>query len=631
MLLASTCLLALVASQPGGKGDAQRGPQAPAPVTPSPTISDSSATASPTTVQTCLSSPPELEWTQQSNGVYTAETTFGAATKNIGGVTFTTRLFDGLLPSKTWRMVPGETYTVTLRNTLGEEAQGELNTIRDVNWTNLHTHGLHISGESPADDVFSVAAPGESLNFTYRLPCDHSGGTLWYHPHHHGSTAIQVGGGAVGAILVEPNEFESESFPAWYLALTDDELVLVIQDLDFGKVSEIGNGVDALFKTDSDEMFTVINGEYQPTLCLEAGAWRKWRIVHANLDVTTTTYSLDADSDTCSLYLLSKDGVLVHGANNEAPRHIESNEIFLTMASRADVAIACSVPGSYALRKDDGDVIATVRVTGSETPMSALSTFHPLRPSYLQSLLFYDGAVNTESVEFRGRNVNGQEFTGHDDYLFEITSGDVQEWTIGGVLGGNGDATHPFHVHVNHFQLMDCEENHPTGWSNAGDWLDVMAHEGTVRFHTDTFGGHVVIHCHRLEHEDEGLMGVVYINGGCDANYADMGGANDPGCDYDETCASASFSDYDWAAEAEGFDDTCASTSSAWPAIDVISLEFDSRLLWAVLVAATALVLMVLCQRTTCCGKRTYAKLEMEGDSEEFSATEAEEVLVVRE
>ena len=34
------------------------------------------------------------------------------------------------------------------------------------------------------------------------------GGTHWYHPHHHGSTALHVTGGASGAIIVEDNSSE---------------------------------------------------------------------------------------------------------------------------------------------------------------------------------------------------------------------------------------------------------------------------------------------------------------------------------------------------------------------------------------------------------------------------------------
>lgn len=29
-------------------------------------------------------------------------------------------------------------------------------------------------------------------------------GTHWYHAHHHGSTALHVGGGLIGALIVEP-------------------------------------------------------------------------------------------------------------------------------------------------------------------------------------------------------------------------------------------------------------------------------------------------------------------------------------------------------------------------------------------------------------------------------------------
>ena len=135
-----------------------------------------------------------------------------------------------------------------------------------------------------------------------------------YHPHHHGSTAVQVGGGAAGAIIVEANEFEIPSFPEWYTNLTDTEIVLVIQRLDFSEVADIGDGVDNLFTFDVDIRTTVVNGEYQPTICMEAGVWKKWRIVHSNLAITENTYTLDAG---CSLYLLSKDGVLIHGLNNE--------------------------------------------------------------------------------------------------------------------------------------------------------------------------------------------------------------------------------------------------------------------------------------------------------------------------
>lgn len=57
-----------------------------------------------------------------------------------------------------------QTYHLTLTNMLEEpNPTGPMNTLRDPNATNVHTHGLHISGESPADDVlFVVLGPGEA-------------------------------------------------------------------------------------------------------------------------------------------------------------------------------------------------------------------------------------------------------------------------------------------------------------------------------------------------------------------------------------------------------------------------------------------------------------------------------------
>lgn len=68
------------------------------------------------------------------------------------------------IPGPTIRMDACYTYQLTVTNTLeGPNPGGEWNTMKDPNTTNIHTHGLHISGESPADDVLYVEIlPGES-------------------------------------------------------------------------------------------------------------------------------------------------------------------------------------------------------------------------------------------------------------------------------------------------------------------------------------------------------------------------------------------------------------------------------------------------------------------------------------
>ncbi|CAD7922146.1 unnamed protein product [Amoebophrya sp. A25] len=64
-------------------------------------------------------------------------------------------------------------------------------------------------------------------------------------------------------------------------------------------------------------------------------------------------------------------------------------------------------------------------------------------------------------------------------------------------------------MHVNHMQIVevDDEAEQPVGrWHRVGDWVDTFMGAGVVRFHTDRYMGKAVLHCHLLEHEDEGCM-----------------------------------------------------------------------------------------------------------------------------
>ncbi len=82
--------------------------------------------------------------------------------------------------------------------------------------------------------------------YTYNMPCDHAGGTFWYHPHHMGSTTVQVAAGATGALIVDYSA--AEQLPEWLMEM--EELVLVIQHIDLTVVKNFGNGLDNLFQTE---------------------------------------------------------------------------------------------------------------------------------------------------------------------------------------------------------------------------------------------------------------------------------------------------------------------------------------------------------------------------------------------
>ena len=92
---------------------------------------------------------------------------------------------------------------------------------------------------------------------------------------------------------------------------------------------------------------------------------------------------------------MALDGVLIHGSDNSVPRSVTS--MHFQVSSRADIAIHCPYDGNnnpsmyYLYAKNE--IIADITVSGTSTEPnpSVLTTFNPIRPNYLESLLNYNG------------------------------------------------------------------------------------------------------------------------------------------------------------------------------------------------------------------------------------------------
>tara|TARA_Y100000817_G_scaffold210580_1_gene165255 strand:- start:396 stop:908 length:513 start_codon:yes stop_codon:yes gene_type:complete len=88
-----------------------------------------------------------------------------------------------------------------------------------------------------------------------------------------------------------------------------------------------------------------------------------------------------------------------------------------------------------------------------------------------------------------------------------VDLGAIEEWTI----RNRSSMDHPFHLHVWPMQLVrlggrDVES------VEFRDVVDVPAGgEVVVRIAFDRFPGRTVYHCHILDHEDLGMMGVVEV------------------------------------------------------------------------------------------------------------------------
>jgi len=116
---------------------------------------------------------------------------------------------DNCLVGPTLRVKPGDLLRIRIKNCFdpsllpGDPQDAPEDYPQEFYITNLHTHGLHISPSGRADNVFVNILPGEHHQYEYRIPQNHPRGTFWYHPHRHGSVALQLTSGMAGALIVD--------------------------------------------------------------------------------------------------------------------------------------------------------------------------------------------------------------------------------------------------------------------------------------------------------------------------------------------------------------------------------------------------------------------------------------------
>jgi len=191
-----------------------------------------------------------------------------------------------------------------------------MNCMHGDNTTNLHFHGTHVSPQSPQDFVLLQLQPygsdGKAMHgedsgdikvgeFQYAvnpIGTRQSEGTHWYHPHKHGSTALQVGNGMAGAVIIKG------PFDDWLEAQYNNRLrekVLVVQnihDLNFASVNTV-------------TPIPLINGQLTPQITMYKGEIQRWRFVNANIDADSQL-EIDfngVDDDAVQAKQIQMDGV----------------------------------------------------------------------------------------------------------------------------------------------------------------------------------------------------------------------------------------------------------------------------------------------------------------------------------
>ena len=454
-----------------------------------------------------VENPGQFQWTfhpasaTNSEPYYSGVMEVGETTLIMNnGETFTTRAYrqEGTsysVPGPTINVVPGNKYILSLHNTLPFEALSTShNVFKDPNAVNIHTHGLHISGESPGDDVSRVFEGGRGGDFVWDIPADHMGGTYWYHAHHHGATYLQVAGGMLGMLIVDD---ANDGIPANVAGMEERQLLFAKLD-----PTASGTGGDVLMGGSLSGATWTTNGVIGGNICMPANTWQHWRVLIADPNAMLRDIEFGPE---CEVMVLARDGVW----RTVAPKDLTTNTLKLTGASRADFAIR-TTGNSWV--KVGGNIMANIYVDGPSDAsvhpfdIDGVSNWSAIRPSYLRDLRT-ETNVNNESVKMGARTVNGSKFS-HMNPTYSLPTTQVQEWSL------SGNVRHPFHLHIYHVQALEDDRDF-----EAGEFYDVVASQMSIRFDlnqstTTPYAGKTIMHCHILEHEDQGAMGWMDVQGG---------------------------------------------------------------------------------------------------------------------
>lgn len=406
------------------------------------------------------------------------------------------RSYNGNPVGRTLDIRGGDTVKLKLINRLPDIPGTEICTIDGVklitgyNVTNMHVHGLHVSPKAPSDDIFLSIQPGQDYNYEYHIPKDHPPGTYFYHAHVHGSTAIQVGSGMSGALIVRG---DVDEIPAIKAA---KERVMVFQTQRFNAAGECED-----YSTLNLGNKTYINGQYNPVIRLKKGEVQRWRLINAShkvpLELKMEWYRY---TTTMPFTILCLDG-------NPLPQTKEQNSLQLVPGNRADVLVKGFSVGTYYLTGGiEGGNLATIIVEEAQDGDEDMTLYagdlpeNPnLRP-ISASEVTYGRRLDFDFVYGNPPSftINNAPFSCDNPWQIPLNS--VEEWDV----YNHTAYPHPFHIHVNPFQVVSG------GRVDPGTWLDTLnfpAYEH-IKFRTrfETFTGKFVFHCHNLMHEDMGMM-----------------------------------------------------------------------------------------------------------------------------
>lgn len=393
-------------------------------------------------------------------------------------------------------------------------------------------------------------------------------GTHWYHAHKHGSTSIQSLNGMAGALILTGDEYDGKLRQTMPLV---EEKVLVFQQFQAQPNMERTGGVNGASSAPANHPGILVNGQLQPKITMRANEVQWWRIINASIEggksqSFTLSFAATGNSNAGvpQFRQIAQDGVQFKWENYQPQiQNFTPKTFFLAPGNRVDLLVQAGAAGQQAIlgfgnpgtTPAGTDVILTVNVVSASGNYNKAwpqtQDQYPTLPDFLhdinevsecRTLKYQMGAVGAPPM------INNRKFEeGRVDEAMLLDT--MQEWTIKN-YSTNGNAMHPFHIHVNPFQVVEIFD--PTGSivngvfsgipASFGDWGNVIPQISTTkpmqlpapwiwwdtfalpmakdantpgyikfRTHFADFAGKFVNHCHILAHEDRGMMQLIEV------------------------------------------------------------------------------------------------------------------------
>jgi FtsP/CotA-like multicopper oxidase with cupredoxin domain len=288
-------------------------------------------------------------------------------------------------------------------------------------------------------------------------------GTHWYHAHKHGSTTINVSNGMTGLLIVE-GVYDDEINAYYDKKGGIDQKVIVLNQIGVTPNREGGS-------MPAPGNYVSVNGRLQPNITMKPGEVQWWRIA----DTSARSGLIFTVPAGLKWRQLAVDGVQL--ANT---RYVESEngQFVLASGNRVDLLVMAppdakgKIPVKAVLTTDpltntaNTQLLFNVVIDSSHgtRDMGFMDRANTYFPPYLKDITKVNGyktilfATNKDpdpprpTPIFNRHTINGKQF--HGEVSVKVDLNQVEEWKIVNASYAPKIA-HPFHIHINPFQITE--------------------------------------------------------------------------------------------------------------------------------------------------------------------------------